>query len=139
MAKASALEWDGLRTMLRAAVEDPVVSDWFCGVIPLTDVHPPVNAWPDVLDLIADSFADNVCATTRRRDRKSATSWQDLATETQVAVWVDVLLHDLWTDDKDDPRPTMPDLALRHLHDAIQHTRTAPDQRRWASHFRPAQ
>lgn len=128
MAKACALEWDVLRTMLRAAVEDSVVSDWFCSVIPLTDVHPPVNAWPDVLDLIADSFADNVCATTRHRDRKSAPSWQDLATDTQVAVWVDVLLHDLWTNDEDDHRPTMPDHVLRQLHAAIQWTRTTSDE-----------
>lgn len=128
VAKASALEWGSLRAVLRSAVDDPVVSDWFSSVIPLNDVHPPVNAWPEVLDLIADTFADNVCATTRRRDHKSATSWHALATETRVSVWVDVLLQDLWTNSEDDPRPAMPDHVLRHLRAAIQRTRT-PDQR----------
>lgn len=130
MAKAPALEWDDLRAILRSAVDDPVVSDWFSSVIPVIDVHPPVRGWPEVLELIADSFADNVYATTRRRDLKGATSWHALATDAKVAVWVDVLLHDLWTNDEDDPRPTMPDHVLRHLRAAIQQTRTAPDERR---------
>ncbi|HWC21260.1 MAG TPA: hypothetical protein VG502_03075 [Flexivirga sp.] len=91
----------------------------------MTDVHPPVSSWSQVLDLIADTFADNVYATTRRRDRKGATSWHVLATDAQVTVWVDVLLGDLWTDDEDDPRPTMPDDVIRHLHAAIQRTRIA--------------
>lgn len=128
MSSASAVDWDNLRSMLRSAIDDPSVSDWFSSVIPLTDVHPPVTAWSDVLDLIADTFADDVCATTSRRDRKGATSWQDLATTTRVASWVDVLLHDLWSNDEDDPRPTMPGHVLRQLHAAIQRTRTTPDE-----------
>lgn len=125
MGHDSALEWTDLRGILRTAVDDPVVSDWFSSVIPMTDVHPPVSSWSQVLDLIADTFADNVYATTRRRDRKGATSWHVLATDAQVTVWVDVLLGDLWTDDEDDPRPTMPDDVIRHLHAAIQRTRIA--------------
>lgn len=119
MAMASGLDWDSLRTVLRSAVDDPVVSNWFSSVIPPTDVHPPVNAWSDVLDLIADSFADTVYATTCRRDRQSATSWQDLAAYSKVVTWADALLHDLWANSEDDPRPTLPAPVLRRLHAAI--------------------
>lgn len=119
---SAAVDWDELRAILRTAIEDPVVSDWFSSLIDLADVHPPVNSWPDVLNLIADSFTDNAYAVTRRRDRKAATSWQALATDAQVAAWVDALLHDLWLNTEDDPRPTMPADVHARLRVAIQQT-----------------